>query len=106
MKKILSTLLMGVVCSVSVASASVNSKACAGCHGADWSKKALGKSLKVSEMTHSEIAAALNGYKDGSYGGVMRGLMKGQIAKYSTDEITEFSKSVGIEDKPSLPDVK
>ncbi len=75
--------------------AAVNGKACASCHGADWSKKALGKSKVVSDMTHAEIATALIGYKDGSYGGPMKGLMKGQIGKYSDDELKEFAETIG-----------
>jgi len=39
--------------------AAVNGKACTSCHGADWAKKALGKSKVVSGMTHAEIATAL-----------------------------------------------
>jgi cytochrome c-type protein NapB len=34
-----------------------------------------------------EIATALKGYKDGSYGGPMKALMKGQIAAYSDEQI-------------------
>ncbi|MEA1955846.1 MAG: cytochrome C [Campylobacterota bacterium] len=75
--------------------AAVNGKACTSCHGADWSKKALGKSNNVSVMTHAEIATALKGYKDGSYGGPMKGLMKGQVAKYSNEDLDAFSQTIG-----------
>ena len=75
--------------------AGVNGAACTGCHGADWSKAALGKSKNVAEMTHAEIAAALIGYKDGSYGGQMKGLMKGQVAKYSDADLEAFSQTIG-----------
>ncbi len=75
--------------------AAVNSGACTGCHGADWSKAALGKSKNVAEMTHADIAAALKGYKDGSYGGPMKGLMKGQVAKYSNEELDAFAQTIG-----------
>ena len=68
---------------------------CVGCHGGDWSKKALGKSKVVSDMTHAEIATALKGYKDGSYGGPMKGLMKGQVAAYSDADLDAFSSTVG-----------
>ncbi len=59
---------------------------CAGCHGADGSKAALGKSKVIKDMTKAEFVSALKGYKDGSYGGAMKGLMKGQVA--SMDEAT------------------
>jgi cytochrome c553 len=52
---------------------------CAGCHGADGSKAALGKSKVIKDMTKAEFVSALKGYKDGSYGGAMKGLMKGQV---------------------------
>ncbi len=83
MKKIvLGTLLCGVA-----AFAAVNLGACKGCHGADWSKKALGKSKVVSEMTKQEVTDSLIGYKNGTYGRAMKGLMKGQVAKYSDAEL-------------------
>ena len=75
--------------------AAVNEKACASCHGADWSKAALGKSKNVAEMTHAEIATSLKGYKDGSYGGPMKGLMKGQVAKYSDADLEAFAQTIG-----------
>ena len=75
--------------------AAVNAGACTGCHGNDWSKIALGKSLNVAEMTHKEIADSLIGYKDGTYGRGMKGLMKGQVAKYSDEELIEFSLTIG-----------
>ncbi|WP_370518746.1 hypothetical protein [Sulfurovum sp. bin170] len=60
--------------------AEVNLGACKGCHGANFEKAAMGKSKVVSEMSKDDIVAALKGYKDGSYGGAMKGLMKGQVA--------------------------
>ncbi len=83
MKKIiLGTLICGVA-----AFAAVNLGACKGCHGANFEKKALGKSKIVSEMTKQEVSDALVGYKNGTYGKAMKGLMKGQVAKYSEDEL-------------------
>ncbi len=57
---------------------------CAGCHGANGEKKALGKSKVIKDMSKADFVTALKGYKDGSYGGAMKGLMKGQVA--SLDE--------------------
>ena len=83
MKKIiLGTLICGVA-----AFAAVNLGACKGCHGANFEKKALGKSKIVSEMTKQEVSDAMVGYKNGTYGRAMKGLMKGQVAKYSEDEL-------------------
>ncbi len=83
MKKIvLGTLLCGVA-----AFAAVNLAACKGCHGQNWEKPALGKSKVVADMTKAEVTTALQGYKAGTYGGAMKGLMKGQVAKYSDADL-------------------
>jgi cytochrome c-type protein NapB len=83
MKKIvLGTLICGVV-----AFAAVNLGACKGCHGANFEKMALGKSKVVGNMTKAEVSASLVGYKAGTYGGPMKGIMKAQVAKYSNDEL-------------------
>jgi len=60
---------------------------CAGCHGTQGEKKALGKSQVINEMSQTDLVTALNGYKDGSYGGPMKGLMKGQVAKLNNADI-------------------
>ena len=73
----------------------VNTAACAGCHGADFAKKAMGKSKVVSEMTKADIETALKGYKDGSYGGAMKGMMKGQASKLSDDDIKAIAEKFG-----------
>jgi len=69
---------------------------CAGCHGALGEKKALGKSKVINTMTKEDLITALNGYKDGSYGGPMKGLMKGQVAKLSTEDITAIAELISI----------
>jgi len=83
MKKIvLGTLVLSVA-----AFAAVNLGACKGCHGANFEKKALGKSKIVANMTKQEVSDALVGYKNGTYGGSMKGVMKGQVAKYSEADL-------------------
>jgi len=84
MKKIvLGTLVLGVA-----AFASVNLAACKSCHGANFEKKALGKSKIVADMSKADVSAALIGYKNGTYGGPMKGVMKGQVAKYSEADLS------------------
>ncbi len=78
-----------------VAMAGVNGKACVACHGANWEKHAMGKSKVVAEMTHADIATALKGYKAGTYGGPMKGVMKGQVAKYSDADLEAFAQTIG-----------
>ena len=68
---------------------------CAGCHGAKAEKKALGKSQIIKGWDEAKIVAALKGYKAGTYGGPMKGLMKGQVAKYSDADLDAFSHTVG-----------
>ncbi len=75
--------------------AAVADGACKGCHGQNWEKAAMGKSKVVADMTKADIATALKGYKDGSYGGPMKGLMKGQVAKYSDADLDAFAQTVG-----------
>lgn len=69
----------------------VNTAACTGCHGADWSKPALGKSKVVSTMTHAEVEAALLSFKAGKTGTIM----KGQVAKYSEQDLKDLAKTLG-----------
>jgi len=53
--------------------------ACKGCHGANFEKAAMGKSKIVKDMSKEDIVAALKGYKAGTYGGAMKGVMAGQV---------------------------
>jgi len=73
----------------------VNVAACAGCHGANFEKSAMGKSKKVNEMSKADIEKALKGYKDGSYGGAMKAMMKGQAAKLSDEDIKGIAEKFG-----------
>jgi len=94
MKKLVIT-SVATIALASAAFAGVNKAACAGCHGANFEKKALGKSKIVANMTHAEIATALKGYKSGTYGGPMKGVMKGQVAKYSDADLEAFAQTIG-----------
>jgi len=67
---------------------------CVGCHGADFEKKAMGKSKVVKDMSKADIVAALKGYKDGSYGGAMKGLMKGQVAALSDADMEAMAAKI------------
>lgn len=64
---------------------------CAGCHGAKSEKKALGKSAVVKGWSEDKIYESLAGYKAGTYGGTMKGIMKGQVAKLSDGELKSLS---------------
>jgi cytochrome c-type protein NapB len=68
---------------------------CKGCHGANFEKKAMGKSKEVNTMSKADIATALKGYKDGSYGGAMKGIMKGQVASFDDAAIEAIANTIG-----------
>jgi cytochrome c-type protein NapB len=67
---------------------------CAGCHGADFGEKAMNVSKVVKDMSKEDIVKALKGYKDGSYGGAMKGIMKGQVAKLDDTAIEALAAEI------------
>jgi cytochrome c-type protein NapB len=93
MIKVLKVLTLGSLLASSALYAA-NTAACAGCHGKSFEKKAMGKSKIVKDMTKDEIVAALKGYKDGSYGGPMKGMMKGQVASLSDADMVAIADSI------------
>ena len=61
---------------------------CAGCHGQKGEKPALGKSAVIGGMDAATVLKDLEGYKAGTlnkHG--MGGLMKGQVASLSADDM-------------------
>ena len=69
-------------------------KKCAGCHGANGEKAALGKSQVIKGWEESKTIASLKGYKDGTYGGVMKGVMRGQVASLNDEQIESIAKFI------------
>ncbi len=57
-------------------------------------KRALGKSQIIKDWSAQKIADALNGYKDGFYGGPMKGIRKGQVARLLDDDIKALAKKI------------
>jgi len=92
-KVLLALMLIGSVSSLSASGADIYKK-CAACHGVNAEKKALGKSQVIKGWKASKIVAALNGYKDGTYGGAMKGLMKGQVATLSDADMKAVAKYI------------
>nr|WP_226966518.1 c-type cytochrome [Sulfurimonas sediminis] len=68
--------------------------ACSSCHGANAEKKALGKSQIIKGWSETKIITALKGYKDGTYGGAMKAVMKGQAAKLSDADIKALAEYI------------
>jgi len=78
--------------------ASVDAKAvfakCTACHGQHAEKKALNKSQIIRGWSSEKIVSALNGYKDGTYGGSMKGVMKAQVSKLTDAEVKAVAKYI------------
>lgn len=69
---------------------------CAGCHGANGEKAALGgKSKVINTMSKADIKAALNGYKAGTFGGAMKGMMEAQVKALSAADIDAIAAKIG-----------
>ncbi len=92
MKKIVLSTIFAAATAASLSAASL--AACAGCHGADFSKAALGKSQVVKGWDAAKIETALKGYKDGSYGGAMKATMAGQVKALSDADIADIAKQI------------
>ena len=92
MKKIVLSTIFAAATAASLSAASL--AACAGCHGADFSKSALNKSQVVKGWDAAKIETALKGYKDGSYGGAMKATMAGQVKALSDADIADLAKQI------------
>lgn len=89
--KILAGLLMIGATSLFAANGEALYKACASCHGANGEKAALGKSQIIKGWDETKTVEALKGYKAGTYGGPMKGVMKGQVARLSDADINALA---------------
>ena len=92
MKKIVLTTIFAAATAASLSAASI--AACATCHGASFEKAALGKSQIVKGWDAAKIEAALKGYKDGTYGGPMKGVMAGQVKNLTEADIKDISAQI------------
>ena len=92
MSKILTIVAVTALMVTSVSA--VSTGICKGCHGPSWEKKAMGKAKVLKNMTKAEILKALKGYKAGTYGGPMKGLMKAQLAKYKAKDLEAIATEI------------
>ncbi|WP_373031098.1 cytochrome c, partial [Sulfurovum sp.] len=90
MKKIVKVVALGALLATTGAYA-VSVAACTGCHGQYFEKAALGKSKIVKDMSYKEIKDAMMGYKNGTYGDTMKGVMVAQVKNLNDDEIEAMS---------------
>ncbi|MFT7824675.1 MAG: c-type cytochrome [Sulfurimonas sp.] len=87
MKKLVIAMLFAGATSLMADGVALYAK-CAGCHGANGEKKALGKSAVITGQDAAKTVEQLKGYKAGTlnqHG--MGGLMKGQVASMSDADI-------------------
>ena len=78
MKRTMKTITLGVLLTTSgMYAASVAQ--CASCHGQHFEKVAMGTSKIVKDMRLHEIVDTLKGYRDGTYGGALKGVMRQQV---------------------------
>ncbi|MGB5918191.1 c-type cytochrome [Arcobacter sp.] len=69
---------------------------CIVCHGENGEKSALnGKSLIINEMSKADIKSALIGYKNGTYGGALKAMMKVQVMPLSNEDIEFIANKIG-----------
>ena len=67
---------------------------CAGCHGQEGEKRALRKSQVIKGWTKEEVVTTLNGYKEGTYGGPLKGVMKSQVLNLSNEDINALGEYI------------
>jgi cytochrome c553 len=67
---------------------------CGGCHGTAGEKPALGKSQIIKGWEATKVLTALKGYKDGSYGGAMKGLMASQVSALSPADMEALADHI------------
>ena len=60
---------------------------CYGCHGTDFSRRAMGKSAVVRDLNSTEIEKRIKGYQEGTYGGSLKGIMKLQVKDANASDI-------------------
>lgn len=71
--------------------------ACKACHGVkgEVNTTTQSKSYVPANLTKADIEKNLKGYKDGTYGGPMKAIMKGQVAKLSDADIKALADYMG-----------
>ena len=96
MKKIIKTVALGALLATSSAYAA-SIAVCAGCHGQNFELAAMGKSKIVKDMSLKEIVTAMKGYKNGTYGDTLKGMMMVQVKDLSDSDIEAMSLLIKID---------
>jgi len=92
MNKVWKLITIGTVLLTTASGASI--AVCKGCHGQKWEKVVMRKSKVVKNMSKTEILNALKGYKSGTYGGSLKGLMKKQVKNLSVEDMKEIATKI------------
>ncbi len=77
-----------------VSGRTVFTRQCASCHGQNAEKSALNNSQIIAGWAPEKIIGALKGYQDGSYGGNMKAIMKGQAGGLDNAEIEAVAEYI------------
>lgn len=97
-KNIKSTILEEVAISTSneltAEDLEINLDGCKSCHGYEFNKQALGKSVDITGMTLDELKNSMKGYKNGTYGGPMKAIMSMHVKKYTDEEIDAIAQTI------------
>jgi len=93
-KLILATFALFAINAMAAESGAMLFKKCSACHGMNAEKKALGKSEIINTWDSKKIEEALNGYKAGTFGGAMKGIMKGQVAPLNKVQIKAVAEYI------------
>lgn len=67
---------------------------CAGCHGADGSKKTMGDGNPIKGMKADVVVKALEGYKAKTFGGAKKAVMEGQMGGLSAEDIKALGEYI------------
>ena len=94
MKKIVLALAITAASTLMATDGAALYKKCAACHGAKAEKKALNKSQIIQGWSVDKLVASMKGYKNGTYGRAMKGLMKGQLASYDDAKIQAVAEYI------------
>jgi len=94
MKKVLLFVTLLCVSSVFAEDGAALYRTCATCHGTKAEKAALNKSQIIAGWSAEKIAAALSGYKNGTYGGPLKGTMSGQVKNLDDAKIATLSQYI------------
>lgn len=96
MKRLVKTVALGALLATSSAYA-VSIAVCAGCHGQNFELAAMGKSKIVKDMSLKDIVDSLKGYKAGTYGDTLKGMMMVQVKNLSDSDIDAVSLLIKVD---------